>query len=747
MALKSLNELENIQSDNKLRSDIRELGKILGEILIEQESKSLFDTVEKLRGLTKDLRTAYSAATHKQIQKVISSLGVEESYNVVRAFSIYFILVNAADEVNKIRNERIEIAEGKLIAGSFKKLFNEFKEDKISEKQIFEILETVEIIPVFTAHPTEATRQTILRKILRISKILLIRDTRLLTDEELEQIRRDLRAEITMLWQSNEIRFHKVTVQDEIQRGLFFFKEVIYDLIPEFYLRINTQLKTVYDTVQKSPPILQFGSWMGGDRDGHPYVTAEISKETFLNSRSQIIKLYLDDLDGVYQFLSTSTNISTASKALIDSVERDRELIGSELNLSQHREPSEIYRIKLLFIYQKLQNVLKQTGPRYLSCDEFIDELNLIYSSLNENKGMILAESEILPLLLKAKTFGFHLAKLDIRQNSSILNSAVSDLFNVSEVEESFETKSEMEKVEILSREILNSRPLVGSNSVLNESTQKVLNEFKLIKWGRKNISESSCGDFIISNSAVASDVLSALLLAKEVGLLKVKNKRIESSIIDILPLFETIEDLRVATKTMKILIENEAYSQHLTLRKNKQKIMIGYSDSNKDGGIFTSNYELYNAQINLHKLCENYSKELILFHGRGGSISRGGGPMNESILAQPHGTLDGAIKITEQGEMISSKYLIPQIANRSLELIGSAVLETTIKSRLQKSKEINAIHNKIAAFISEKAFQTYRNLVQHDLFYEYFREATPIDIIEQIEIGSRPPSRKKGTD
>ena len=352
-----------------------------------------------------------------------------------------------------------------------------------------------------------------------------------------------------------------------------------------------------------------------------------------------------------------------------------------------------------------------------------------------------------MPLIYKAQTFGFRLAALDIRQNASLINEAIIDILKYSEVCDNFKSFPEEEKIRILTTEILTSRPLKNSFSKLSESTQQVLGELGIIKWGKENIAFNACNDYIISNCSSVSDVLSAILLAKEAGLISVLNKKITFSNFDVLPLFETISDLRRADQIIKELFENKAYSQHLKLRGKVQKIMIGYSDSNKDGGIVTSNYELYKAQRNLKRLCDNKVIELILFHGRGGSISRGGGPVNTSILAQPLGTIEGKIKITEQGEMISSKYLLPEIAETSLELMASAVLMTTAKSKEENESNKFEHYNSIFDKISENALTSYRDLVTNPNFLEYFRTVTPIDIIEQIEIGSRPSSRKKSDD
>ena len=557
-----------------------------------------------------------------------------------------------------------------------------------------------------------------------------------------------------MLWQSNEVRFRKVTVKDEIQHGLFFFKEVLYDLIPHFYQSFNKKLKSTFDISDYTPVIFKFGTWVGGDRDGHPFVTVDITKNTLLNNKRQIISLYQRDLEQLHTSLSSSLNVIPVSKELSKSLITDRTMLGDDTEDKIPRDPSEVYRAKLMLIGRKLEGAKQVPNPAagqsnicYKNSVEFLNDLYLMHQSLRDNKGKLIAESIVLPLIYKVKTFGFRFATLDIRQNALLLAAAIREILKYAELHDNFSIADEEEKIKILTSEILNSRPLRNKFSGLGQETIQIINEFAVIRWGKENIAFNACNDYIISNCSEVSDVLSALLLAKEAGLINTSGKKIFYSHFDILPLFETIDDLRKAHLVMLELFDNPAYSQHLKLRGNIQKIMLGYSDSNKDGGIVTSNYELYKAQKYLKKLCDKRNIELILFHGRGGSISRGGGPVNKSILAQPIGTIEGKIKITEQGEMISSKYLIPEIAENNLELMASAVLSTTSGSKLKKSRDKFDIYNKLFETISAKAFTAYREIINHPDFFEYFRKITPIDIIEHIEIGSRPSSRNRSKD
>lgn len=733
-------------SETNLSKNIKELGYILGDVLKEQEGAELFNTVEKLRALTKVVREDSHAK--RKIKKIVGGLDLNISHNVIKAFSIYFILVNAADEVHKIVIDKLneDKTETNRI-GSFRESFNEIKSLSLAKKDIQKIISRIEIIPVFTAHPTEATRQTILKKILRISNLLLENELMFKSETEQKDIYEKIKAEITLLWQSNEIRFSKISVEDEVMRGLFFFKNVIYKELPTFYNKLQDDLNSSLKFDAQLPPLIKFGSWIGADRDGHPHVSIDITKKTFNIHKKEILKLYLDELNHIYEHISTSTYLKKVSRQLKTKLTQNQKKLTLSNTDKQLREPSEIYRAYLYVIYQKLSDTLSKKGIGYKNVSELIADILLIRKSLNENEGEIIAEKFIDPFIKKIETFGFYFVKLDIRQNSKLIRSAVDELFSTSGVFNNFSKLSEETKTELLTKEILSSRPLSNPFQQLTNQTCQILEEIKLIDWGLKNIAHDSISDYIISNCEFVSDILSVLLLAKESGLIKIKNGKIVESSIDILPLFETIEDLRNSGSIMKNLFDNSAYKQQLNCRKKVQKIMLGYSDSNKDGGIVTSNFELYKAQIGLKEICKKYKLQMILFHGRGGSISRGGGPVNRSILAQPPSTIEGKIKLTEQGEMISAKFLIPQTAVKNLETVTSAVILQTAWS--YRKRTAAKIYNFIKDFevISETAYSHYRKLVQHKDFFDYFRTVTPIDIIEKIEIGSRPPSRKKGNE
>lgn len=741
----TLSEIENYAKDSSLSSTIRDLGNLLGEVIIEQEGQKVFESVEELRSLTKQLRNLYNPETVEKIKGIIALLSIEEAIKVVKAFSIYFILVNAADEIYTLRkNREKQGTSGNEEPGTFEHTFETLKTKGVSDKELMGLLKKIEITPVFTAHPTEASRQTVMRKILKICNLLILRDDKRHRHPGIIQ---KLKAEITLLWQTNDVRTHRVSVGDEVQRGIFFLKDVLYDRVEEFFHLFNHSLDSAGFKLSIEDPLIHFGSWIGGDRDGHPFVTPELTRETLLQHKEEIIRLYRQELDRLYTNLSNSVNHVPISKALNSSINHDVKSLKSE-DHPWYRDSSELYRKKLLLIYEKLGRTMDGTDGGYIDSDDLVEDLALMAESLRENKGELIADAILQPFIYKVKTFGFYFVKVDIRQNAALIREAMEELLFLTAASPNYRSLPEDQKIKVLRDEILSPRPLVNSFSNLSERTAQVLEEISLIKWTKENISRNAGKDYIISNCSKVSDVLSVLLLAKECGLVRVEEEKIVSSDIDILPLFETINDLRASTEILKELFDLRVYRRHLRLRGRLQKVMIGYSDSNKDGGIVTSNFELFKAQSQISRLCGEYKIEPVIFHGRGGSISRGGGPVYDSIMANPQATLKGKIKITEQGEMISAKYLIPETALKTLEITTSAVIvkssDTTPGLFEEEQREKNI---KLFDKISESAYKKYRSLVEHPGFTGYFRSATPIDIIEQLEIGSRPGSRKSTND
>ena len=728
--------------DKRLREDIHHLGEILGKVLQAQKGYALYRKVENLRRLTKAFRSSGRTAGFERVQTVVKGLSVEEARDTVRAFHIYFLLANAADEAYRIRSQVPNIRSRQSPA-PLRRVVQALRSRGTLRASLRSFLSNVHITPVFTAHPTEATRQTVLRRVRRITELLLRDGPGQHTPSDPVRIWKEIEAEVTLLWQTSELRFNRITVQDEVQRGLYFFENILYDAIPHLCRSIGEAATDQdLDGLLDRPPI-SLGSWMGGDRDGHPFVTPEITRQTVTTLRTSLIQLYLRDIGQLYDLLSPSEQIVPVSPTLAQWIGRNKRLLQNRGD-SSRIEPSEAYRLSLRILHTKLGLTELNEAGGYQTGKDFIADLNRIRESLVRNMASSAADLYLVPLIQKVHAFGFAFARLDVRQNSRVLRQTIADLLRATGVEGMYDRLTESEKQNLLIREIANHRPLHHPRLSLEASSVRALEEFAVIAWAKSTADEGSMGTYIISTTEQVSDVLGALLLAKEAGLVSVSDGGIHASQIDIVPLFETIDDLERSSEIMRALFVLPLYRSHLALRNNTQEIMIGYSDSSKDGGIVSSAFALYNAQISLHRLAAQFGIVLTFFHGRGGSTSRGGGPVYESILAQPRETLGRSIKITEQGEMISTKYLMPQAAVYNLEVMTAAMLFGS--NTPLRPKELAARDRRRALFaaVAQRSLDAYRTLIHTPEFWKYFRNVSPIDIIEQIEIGSRPSSRSK---
>ena len=735
-----------VDKEKQLRRDVRFLGNLLGETLIEQEGRRIFDIVEKMRFLTKEMRRDYVRDLKEELVSAIRNLSHEELYNVTRAFTMYFKLVNIAEDNHQIRRRR----EYKFISditgskeGSIESVFNQLKEMGITLDRLIELLQRMSIELVLTAHPTEVNRHIVLEKFRLISILMKELENPVLSSDEREKIEKEIRAEIVSLWQTEEVPPYKISLLDEARNVHYYFKETIFDALTEVHEELENQIKKQYELEKiKIPNFLRFGSWVGGDRDGNPYVTHKVTYEVLRMQKRIALEKYIEEINHIKRQLSSSAKIAPVNPELIESVEEDRKLIPEEIDI---KNPLEFYRIKLEYVHKKLLNTIAANedkevtdGYHYSSKEELLTDLNLIDKSLRENRGERLADSELKKLIRQVELFGFHLAKLDIRQHSSLHSTAISEITERIKLI-NYRDMTEDERFQWLSKEIDNLRPLIPQWVTLSEETSEVLETLKWVKRSIEEISPEAIDTYIVSMTESASDILEVLLLAKETGLYFADNNDIISR-LNIVPLFETIDDFRRAPEIMRKLYLNPVYARHLVARGNIAEIMIGYSDSSKDGGLLCASWESYNAQRALKRVADEFGIKQKLFHGRGGTVSRGGGPTNQAILASPPGTVDGLIKITEQGEVIYSNYSLPEIAEHNFELITSAVILASLKVQ-----EIKPEWEEVMEEVSESARLIWRALVYEDPdFCTYFRQATPISMIEQMHIGSRPAKRKQ---
>lgn len=741
-------EIESSPDDpqQRLRSTIRTLGNLLGETIIEQEGQALFDLEEEMRALTKAQRQGDTSAEGR-IVRLTEDLVADMSRTqaVLKAFTTYFQLINLAEEQQRVRVLRQRARDAQLQGTPMKETIAEavrrLKAEGLSAADIHQQLQDLLIMPVFTAHPTEAKRRTILLKLRAIASLLSELDLRqLLPDEETALIGR-IREIIVALWQSDETRDRRPTVMDEVRQGLYFFEQTLFDLVPVIYQELEKALAESYpDETFDVPVFLRYGSWMGGDRDGNPFVTLEVTEEALREQKSRVLKLYTQAVERLYGHLSVAHTRRSFSIEFLQSLRADFQMVPEEEMEVLDRFSLEPYRQKLILIYRRLMATIEENeqswenrvyDPRaYRHAGEFLNDLQLIQESLRQNNGGRLADGRFANLVYQARIFGFHLATMDIRQHSDRLRSAVAEIFHRYDLAADYAALPEPEKIALLVREIASPRPLTARLEFSDETNETVA-LFRLMRRAHEEIGPESVQTYIISMTTSVSNLLEVLLLTKDAGLF---------GQIDVVPLFETIDDLQDAPGIMAQLFENPIYQEHLAQRGNQQQIMIGYSDSNKDGGYLRANWMLYQAQRALAQTCDSHDVRLTLFHGRGGSIGRGGGPANRAILAQPPESVRGRIKLTEQGEVISNRYANSDIAHRHLEqLVNAVLLSGGKRPHLDREKEWAGVLDEL----SRRAEERYRALVNKPEFLRYFHESTPIDHINQLNIGSRPAKRR----
>ncbi|MGO4890387.1 phosphoenolpyruvate carboxylase [Anaerobacillus sp. MEB173] len=734
------------ESNSKLRSDVKKLGNILGEILVHQGGIQLLNTVELIRKTTKSLRENYDNETYIQLKEEISQLKPPMRQQVIRAFSIYFHLVNIAEQNHRIRRRRQYQLEGDGVTQPFslESAIVSMKDKHVSDDVIQQVLNDLSLELVITAHPTEATKRTVLEVQKRISTILRQLDNPLLTKKERMKLDESLFNEVTVLWQTDELRNRKPTVIDEVKYGLYYFDETLFDVLPDIHQELEDQLEEYYpDTKWSVPNFLRFGSWIGGDRDGNPNVTPDITWETLRMQRKLVIKKYDKAITDLMRRFSQSTTRVSANDQIIESVDKDEKQY-----LEQGEEwpvYSEVYRRKFAVMLKRLRNIDNESIG-YKNADELLNDLILIKQSVEHHQPAHHKLKTIRKLIRQVQLFGFHLATLDIRNHSGEHEAALAEILQAVNVCHNYSQLSEVEKISLLETILNDPRPLLLSEEDYSKETQEMISVFKMIKRAHETFGNRSIEVYLVSMTQSASDLLEVLVLAKEAGIYRLHaNGDVESN-MNVAPLLETIDDLVAGPAIMKTLFEMDVYRKHLEKRNHHQEIMLGYSDGSKDGGTLTANWKLFKAQQEIHNMAKDFGIRLKFFHGRGGSLGRGGGPLNRSILSQPVETLGDGVKITEQGEVLSNRYLLEDIAYRSLEQAASTLLEASAK--VSKSSEQG--HHREQAWeeameeISLHALKKYQSFVFDDKdFLMYFNESTPLAELGELKIGSRPMSRK----
>jgi phosphoenolpyruvate carboxylase len=731
-------------SDAALRRDIRILGNLLGHVLVSQCGEAVLELVEQVRAAAKELRARPTPENRQLFWDTIQGIPARHRTHVIHAFSLYFQLANIAEQNHRVRRRREHErgVEGNAQRGSIRRAVRQMQEEGISAESMEELIHRLGVELVLTAHPTEAMRRTVLDKHSHIARLLEKLDDPLLTSREQKKAEQQMRAEIMSLWQTRTVRKERLTVLDEVRNGLYFLDEILFDVLPALHLEMEEQLQAAYpEHAWEVPSFLRFGSWMGGDRDGNPYVTADLTFQTLILHFDLAMRKYVDRVTQLGQDLSQSFEITGASAELLDS-----------LQLPQGFIPDEPYREKINQILARLDATqqryhgdpaVENERTPYRSPEEFLADIRLMERSLLAHKASEIVEVKVRPLIRQIELFGFHMATLDVRQHSEVHENAIEELFSLAHLGP-YRARTEHEKWQVLTRLLQDPRPMVSPYVPLGEGTQETLNVFHTVRKGQDWFGGDCIQNYLISMTQGVSDLLEVLLLCKEAGLFSHLPDGTAESRLNIVPLLETIEDLRAAPAIIDQLFKNPVYRQHLAARGNHQEIMLGYSDSNKDGGYLTANWELYKSQTQIYEAARAHGISLKFFHGRGGALGRGGGPVERSILAQPPEALQGKVKITEQGEVISQRYGHTGIAMNSLEKAVSAVLLGSMNKQTPHMIATEQRWSAILERLSQESFVAYQDFVYRNPdFLTYFHQATPLAEVGELNLGSRPAKRK----
>jgi phosphoenolpyruvate carboxylase len=756
--------------DFPLRRDIRKLGNLLGATLRRHGGRELFETEEQVRALSKALRSGEDAEKERELIALLRSLPLSDAAGVIRAFAVYFQLSNIAEQHHRIRRRRFYSRDSKAEPqrGSLSDTFGRLASAGVEARAIRRALRDLMVCPVMTAHPTEATRRSLLEKHQRVAELLTVLDRPDLSEPERLEVDECLEQEVESIWLTDELRRAKPTVMDEVTETLYYFDAVLFDAVPELLEELHRASRRVPRLRLSAAVVpIRFGTWVGGDRDGNPFVTPDVTWDAICRQRELALAKHDRSVEELGGRLSESARYCPPLAGLEESLERDAAEFPHVAREVQRRNPEEPYRQKLGYVRERLQRAKVRNvrlrrggaasasalpaagwvGPNeaggYRESSELYRDLKQIHDSLQENDARASARL-VKKLMEQVSVFGLHVASLDLRQNSARHSEALDEITEIYELPR-FSEREENARVEWLSNELSTSRPLVAADARLSDATAETLGVFRVARRALDEMGDDVLGTYIVSMTRDVSDLLAVLVLAKEAGLYRPARKRTPAvSRIGVTPLFETIDDLRHAKDVLTRLFENPIYAAVLRGRENRQEVMLGYSDSSKDGGILTSSWELYKSQESIARVAEQHGTELTLFHGRGGTVGRGGGPSHKAILAQPSGTVGGRIKITEQGEVISSKYGLHEIALRSMELAISAVLEASLPDGPKPHSVLPEWRDAMEE-LSGAALLAYRELV-HDTegFAEYFTSATPVDELSHLQIGSRPAKRKK---
>jgi phosphoenolpyruvate carboxylase len=733
--------------DLPLRDDIRLLGRILGDTVREQEGEAVFAIVERIRQTSVSFHRDEDETARRDLEAVLNGLSRQETIQIIRAYSFFSHLANIAEDQHHIRRTRAHLlAASAPREGTMARALARAREASISHDQLRSFFENALISPVLTAHPTEVRRKSTIDREMEIAQLLAGRDRGDLTQEEKAAIDEALRRAVLTLWQTHILRRNKLAVIDEVVNGLAYYDYTFLRELPRFYAVLEDQLRSVDSewNITTVPPFLRMGSWIGGDRDGNPFVTAEVLRNALRMQSNRALSFYLDELHLLGGELSLDARLVRTSAELEKLSERSPDR-------SPHRQ-DEPYRRAISGIYARLAatawtldrfDVPRQPvgdAPPYATVAELQADLDIMHHSLAGNGSASLARGRLRSLRRAVDVFGFHLVAIDLRQNSDVHERTLGELFEMTRPGTEYCALAENARIPMLLDELETARPLASPFLVYSVETTSELAILRAAMEAQQRYGKEAVPNYVISKTDGVSDILEVAMLLKEAGLLRPREGEMD---VNIVPLFETIADLRNCAGVMDELLGLSQYQRFLESRGRAQEVMLGYSDSNKDGGFLASAWELYKAEIALLEVFRRRNVRLRLFHGRGGSVGRGGGPSYQAILAQPGGAVQASIRITEQGEVIASKYSNPEVGRRNLEILAAATLEATLLQPDQAAPREEFLA--AMAELSAHAYRAYRNLVYETGGFErYFWESTVIGEIANLNIGSRPASRTK---
>ncbi len=737
-----------------LSKRIINLTDLLEEIPAQEQGKEF---VKKLGSLPLESLKALDEGDEnalKIIQEEIGGLSLPEIKEILQMYTTFFHLVNSLEqhEISRVnRSREFEETPESPRKESIAEAVHRMKKAGYSFEEALNVFHQMDIQPTITAHPTEARRRSILVKQQEVAAMVSRLGSSDTTSDEEEDLRREIHNQLQLLLHTDEVRSERLTVEDEVENGLFYFTHSIWDSIPVLYRDIRHAFDRYYNRRPEIPVVLKYRSWIGSDRDGNPNVTSSVTWQTLIEQRKTVLSLYLDELNELRRYLSVSDNQANVSEELLQSVKEDEK----EFPLSerfQRRYKHEIYRRKVTHIKHKIQFLLDALSEdkasllkksKVYQTQDFINDLLLIKRSLIEN-GLsgISDRGRLQNLIVRAHTFGFHLSALDIRQHSRLHEETVSELFTEANVLDNYAELSEEDKIEVLVNELANPRPLSPVKGKRSEVAERVMTVFEEIS-DILALNPDHFGSYVISMTHGISDMLEVMLIAKEVGLWSYNGDEVESE-LDVVPLFETIEDLEKSADLMAKMYEHPLFAKHLEARNNFQEIMLGYSDSNKDGGYWMANWALDKAQYELGTVCRKYEVDFRLFHGRGGTVGRGGGQSNQAIMAMPVVANNGRIRFTEQGEVISFRYMLASITHRHLEQIVNAMAKVTMAQYSESAGYLTGKEEErqVIETLADASMKAYRNLIDDEDFWDWYSGITPIEHIGKLPIASRPVSR-----